>query len=101
MFFGLDVFPPPGPNLDDGSLILIPVQSFTITGADVRLPDLAATSIFLVHFPDDPVSPPQPLTQVGTTAGVIPTAIPEPTTALGLLGLVTSAFFRRRRRLLA
>ena len=27
--------------------------------------------------------------------------VPEPTTALGLLGLVTSAFFRRRRRLLA
>ena len=30
-----------------------------------------------------------------------PSAIPEPTTALGLMGLVTSAFFRRRRRLLA
>ena len=29
-----------------------------------------------------------------------PYVVPEPTTALGLLGLVTSAFFRRRRRLL-
>ena len=28
-------------------------------------------------------------------------AVPEPTTALGLLGLVTSAFFRRRRRKVA
>jgi len=33
------------------------------------------------------------------TVAVAP--VPEPTTALGLLGLVTGAFFRRRRRLLA
>ena len=33
-----------------------------------------------------------------SSISVVP--VPEPTTALGLLGLVTSAFFRRRRRLL-
>ena len=31
---------------------------------------------------------------------VLTVGVPEPTTALGLLGLVTGAFFRRRRRLL-
>ena len=34
-------------------------------------------------------------------AATLSYAVPEPTTALGLLGLVTSAFFRRRRRLLS
>lgn len=40
---------------------------------------------------------------LGLELNIFPTAIaiPEPTTALVLLGLVTSAFFRRRRRLMA
>jgi len=65
--------------------------SVTFSGASFDTLGITPTNAVLLDWGDS-----SPNTRISMTF-----AVPEPTTALALLGLVTSAFFRRRRRVMA
>ena len=91
-------------GIPDPTFNALHVQAGTDLSTQVFSGSMTFASTSLSSMQIAPLSSPITIWQSDTGVGSITLssqpAVPEPTTALGLLGLVTSAFFRRRRRLL-